>query len=81
MQTRSQSKIKSQNNIKSLYEVNIDFDGASQAWKANKISIGNGSYKYICCVVKANGEKCGIKCIPNEDCCKRHLKISKREKI
>jgi hypothetical protein len=79
MQTRSQTKIKSQS--KSLYEVNIDFDGASEAWKANKKSIGNGSYKYICCVVKANGEKCGIKCIPNEDCCKRHIKISKREKL
>jgi len=79
MQTRSQTKIKSQS--KYLYEVNIDFDGASEAWKANKKSIGNGSYKYICCVVKANGEKCGIKCIPNEDCCKRHIKISKREKI
>ena len=79
MQTRSQTKIKSQS--KSLYEVNIDFDGASEAWKANKRSIGNGSYKYICSILKANGEKCGIKCIPNEDCCKRHIKISKREKL
>jgi hypothetical protein len=79
MQTRSQTKIKSQS--KYLYEVNIDFDGASEAWKANKKSIGNGSYKYICSILKANGEKCGIKCIPNEDCCKRHIKISKREKL
>ena len=79
MQTRSQTKIKSQS--KSLYEVNIDFDGASEAWKANKKSIGNGSYKYICSILKANGEKCGINCIPNEDCCKRHIKISKREKL
>jgi len=30
------------------YEVNIDFDGASAAWKSNKKSIGNGEYKYIC---------------------------------
>jgi len=41
MQTRSQS-------ANGKYEVNIDFDGASADWKANKKSIGNGQYKYIC---------------------------------
>jgi hypothetical protein len=41
MQTRSQG-------ANGKYEVNIDFDGASNAWKANKKSIGNGQYKYIC---------------------------------
>jgi hypothetical protein len=41
MQTRSQS-------ANGKYEVSIDFDGASAAWKANKKSIGNGQYKYIC---------------------------------
>jgi len=70
MLTRSQTKTLS----KALYEVDIDFDGASQAWKLNKKSIGNGSYKYICCVKKANGEKCGIKCMINEICCRRHYK-------
>ena len=30
------------------YEFVFDFDEASQAWKANKISIGNGSYRYMC---------------------------------
>jgi len=70
MLTRSQTKTLS----KALYEVDIDFDGASQAWKLNKKSIGNGSYKYICCVIKANGEKCGIKCMKNEHCCRRHCK-------
>lgn len=29
-----------------LYEVDIDFDSASVAWRANKRSIGNGSFKY-----------------------------------
>ena len=28
-------------------EVKIDFDEASNAWRANKISIGNGSYRYV----------------------------------
>ena len=31
---------------KPLYDVDIDFDEASEAWQANKISIGNGQYKY-----------------------------------
>jgi len=50
MQTRSQS-------AKEKYEVNIDFDGASAAWKANKKSIGNGQYKYICPLLKKVEQK------------------------
>ena len=29
-----------------LYDVDIDFDEASIAWRANKKSIGNGQFKY-----------------------------------
>jgi len=29
-----------------LYEVRIDFDAASKAWKKNKHQIGNGEYEY-----------------------------------
>ena len=43
MNTRSQQNYENE----ALYEVNIDFDGASEAWKSNKKYIGNGSYKYI----------------------------------
>jgi hypothetical protein len=43
MKTRSQTKYKNS----TLFEVNIDFDSASEAWKANKKSIGNGMYKYV----------------------------------
>ena len=31
---------------KPVYEVDIDFDEASEAWRSNKTSIGNGQYKY-----------------------------------
>jgi hypothetical protein len=47
--------------MKPLYEVHIDFDEASAAWKANKVSAGNGCYKYIekiCGVVMKNGNVC-----------------------
>ena len=43
MKTRSQTNYENS----ALYEVNIDFNEASEAWKANKRSIGNGSYKYV----------------------------------
>ena len=65
MITRSQTR-------KSLYEVNIDFDEASQAWKANKKSIGNGSYKYICLRITKLGKPCKREACPECDHCKIH---------
>ena len=59
MQTRSQTK-------KPRYEVNIDFDEASSAWRANKKSIGNGSYKYTCSLCKRMPTK-------GNDYCAHHL--------
>jgi hypothetical protein len=32
------------NNIKQTYDIIIDFDDASKQWRANKKSIGNGSF-------------------------------------
>jgi hypothetical protein len=79
MNTRSQAKAQSES--KTLYDVFIDFDIASESWKYNKKSIGNGNYKYICCVLKANGEKCNIKCINGEQYCRIHNKKIQKEKI
>jgi hypothetical protein len=76
MKTRSQTKAESQNlEFRQLYEVNIDFDEASEAWKANKKSIGNGSYKYICAKRGKNNKNCSMKCLAGEDYCKTHLHI------
>jgi len=77
MKTRSQTKIES----KPLYEVNIDFDGASEAWKSNKLSIGNGSYKYICKKKGINGNMCIKKCLLGEEYCCVHLKMFKEGKF
>ena len=41
MQTRSQTK-----ETEAELPVNIDFDGASKAWRENKIKLKNGCYKY-----------------------------------
>lgn len=67
MKTRSQSKLEKQQ----LYEVNIDFDDASMAWRSNKKSIGNGSYKYICSHEK-NGTICGKSCYKTLSYCWQH---------
>jgi hypothetical protein len=71
MKTRSQTKYEKS----AIYEVNIDFDGASEAWKANKKSIGNGSYKYICTKRGKNNNCCNSKCLPGENFCKTHYKM------
>jgi hypothetical protein len=64
MKTRSQNK-------KQIYEVNIDFVGASESWRTNKTSVGNGCYKYICTVEK-NGIKCGKSCYKELLYCWQH---------
>ena len=73
MKTRSQTKYEKS----ALYEVNIDFDAASEAWKANKKYIGNGSYKYVCAKRGKNNNFCIGKCLPGESYCKTHLKTFK----
>ena len=70
MKTRSQTKCEQ-------YDVIIDFDGASEAWKANKKSIGNGSYTYICSAKNKNGTNCATKCLRGEHFCKKHIHQTK----
>lgn len=73
MNTRSQTIKK----MEQLYEVNIDFDEASESWKNNKKSIGNGSYKYVCSVEK-NGKKCGKSCYKELLYCWQHRKYNEK---
>ena len=77
VKTRSQTKsIKS-----SIYEVNIDFDEASKAWRSNKKSIGNGSYKYLCSKKNKINKNCIYKCLPSVDYCKSHLCMINNDNI
>ena len=71
MQTRSQIKYEKSG----IYEVNIDFDEASEAWKANKRSINNGSYRYVCAKKGICNNMCIAKCLPGEIYCRTHLKM------
>ena len=67
MQTRSMTK-------KVQFSVEIDFDGAEKAWKANKVSKGNGTYGYKCERLTKKGEPCSQIACPFSDFCKRHSK-------
>ena len=58
-------------------EVNIDFDEASKEWHANKKSIGNSHYKYICEISTKTGKQCGKVCYKCESYCWSHRKQTK----
>jgi hypothetical protein len=55
------------------YNVNIDFDDASTAWKMNKKYIGNGCYKYVCVKIKKNGQSCKNERLHNCNYCRFHI--------
>ena len=87
MKTRSQSKQEIQKpgiqkpplqkqEIQIQFTVEIDFDAASKAWQANKKSVGNGCYKYICPAEKI-GKKCGKTCYKNLNYCWIHRNYDK----
>jgi hypothetical protein len=66
MQTRSQTKkrvifntqIAEYKIIEPIYEVDIDFDGASKAWYENKVPLQNSMCKYICLGKTKTGSNC-----------------------
>jgi len=75
MNTRSQTKQMKQNLINqntALYTVEINFDEAIDAWRANKKSIGNGHYKYICIQKTKTGNQCKRESLKFCDHCKMH---------
>ena len=75
MNTRSQTKkmnIEKENKKTDLYTVEINFDEASEAWRANKKCIGNGHYKYICLQKSKTGNQCKRESLKFCDYCKMH---------
>ena len=74
MKTRSQTKVEmpTYNEDKVLtdkYDVVIDFDGASEAWYANKKRLPNGMCKYICVGKTKSGRACSKKPLPSDNFC------------
>jgi hypothetical protein len=85
MQTRSQTRNQLRNQMNTfkegvrsaLFTVDINFDEASEAWRSNKKSTGNGCYKYICLAKTKMGKPCCRLSLVGEDYCKLHSKYSK----
>ena len=73
MQTRSQTRTQASYSS-ALFQVDIDFDEASNAWKANKKSTGNGCYKYICSARTKAGKDCCRDSVAGSEFCKMHNK-------
>ena len=57
-----------------IYEVDIDFDDASAAWRMNKKSTGGGCYKYICEAKTQLGNHCLREPMLGCTYCKTHNK-------
>jgi hypothetical protein len=74
MKTRSQTRKENNKDETVLYEVNIDFDEASSAWRSNKKYIGNGQYKYVCPQEKQDGSICKKVCYKGSEYCWSHRK-------
>ena len=72
MKTRSQSKSVQFQEL----SVDIDFDGASEAWNANKKKLANGCYQYVCGVPTSCGGFCKKKQHKNSMHCFMHSKKS-----
>lgn len=82
MRTRSQSKrvtINEQtfdifipNDIVPTYEVNIDFNEASNAWLANKKRQSDATYTYICLGQTKTGNECNKPPLQNSNYCSCH---------
>lgn len=52
----------------------IDFDDASEQWRANKKRLKNGCYKYICMGTTKLGKPCNRCAQKYEKYCKIHCK-------
>ena len=60
------------------YDVDIDFDAASIAWRENKKELKNGMFSYKkskqnCFHICENGKKCRKKSIINSEYCDLHF--------
>jgi hypothetical protein len=74
MQTRRQTRSQILYKFSAVFKVEINFDEASEAWKANKKSTGNGCYKYICSKKTKSGNCCKRESLAGCDYCKIHNK-------
>ena len=53
----------------------IDFDAASKAWRANKVALANGWFRYKCAhLSRSRGGFCRKEPVPGTVLCKFHVR-------
>ena len=58
-----------------MFPVTIDFEEASKEWRKNKVSIGNGSFRYRCAHFSVNKQQfCKNKPVLSSPFCRFHYK-------
>lgn len=55
------------------FSVNIDFDESREAWRENKQALKNGQFAYICGTKTKDGSKCKRKLKNGQVKCFAHL--------
>jgi hypothetical protein len=58
-----------------IYDVNVDFDNASLAWRNNKLNVACCNYVYICPFIKDN-KKCGRRPFNGKQYCLIHNSLN-----
>jgi len=66
-------KVEQKSLVQPFLKVEVDFDESSKAWKANKKSMGNGCYKYICTKLTKTGKQCKNNTVLGCDFCRFHI--------
>lgn len=72
MRTRSVTRMMDKE-YQHQYPVNIDFDGASAAWRSNKKSTSNGCFVYICEATTKAGDPCKRRVAQGSSFCVIHM--------
>ena len=73
MRTRSVTRmIEKECQYQNQYPVDIDFDGASIAWRSNKKSTNNGCFVYICEATTKTGNPCKKRPMQGSPFCSIH---------
>jgi len=66
-------KVEQKSLVQPFLKVEVDFDESSKAWKANKKSMGNGCYKYICTKLTKTGKQCKNNTVLGCEYCRFHV--------
>jgi len=74
MNNISQMKLANESKNIALYNIEINFDESSIAWRSNKKLVGSGQFKYKCLQKTQTGNDCKREALSGLNTCKCHSK-------